>query len=572
MKRRYRIGLLLVVLLSLGAAAVSAQDESYLLDWVPAGSAGFVSVRHDDDMLAVLGLSLETARFLQPARIDVGDSVDIEDFFPIGLFDLEAFDFGQLILPWLGDEMLFVYGNLNPDFTLSDADFLWLFKTDDAFAALAALQPVLEGQDNNLFAEPENYKGITIYDGDKAALAVAPNAVLVGSPTMLRAAIDAALGDSERLVSGLTYVQVRAEAPPDAPLFAYLEGDHAARALSVLLGGGDAALPLLNALGQAVNDANRGNTLASALLTGDVDAISMVVSPDIAGLENVHAVVTVHTQLTSPVDSPDVSGEILAFIPRSAAIVQSGSDATTAAYTTLLALPLANYLGTLAGQFPLPVTDSPITEIAPLPSGMDLRSALEGFTQALNEISAYDLEDDLLNHLDGSYAVVVIPRPNAPTPLLNTPYDLLILAQVDDADTARAGVVALVEAYLGADLFEDESLAGETFAVIRQPRSQETVLSVGVVDDVLALGTGTAVALALDAQAGDNRLIDQPRWQTLSAERAPQLYIDINPYFNLLAPQAGGGQPLPFLQLGVNSRYLGDGMYELDVLVTLVGR
>jgi hypothetical protein len=565
--------LIAVMTLVISVFPVRAQDAFSLLDWIADGSAGFVTIRADDTMANVLGLSLQTAQVLQPGRVRVGDDITLDDFFPFTLFDIEDFNFATMVAPWLAGEMAFVYRELGPGFAVADADFLWLFETDDTFGALTALRPVLRGQDNTeILSGSEDYRGFTLFEGDQATFGVGPGAVLLGSDSMIRLAIDTALGDSARLVTDPVYRDVRAQSAADAPIFAYFSDEAAAAALSVLLGSSDNTPRLLRALGQAVYTTSDRDTLAAALLRGEVDALSVSVIPDIERVESVRAVAVVHTQQVSPVDVPAAADEVLAFIPRNAAVVQSGSDALNAAYWALLALPMSNYAGTLVGQFPVPVSDTPASDTAPLPTSDDLRNAFEGLSAAFERLSAYNLERELLDHLEGSFAVALLPRPNAPVPFFNTPYDLLIVAQTNAGAAVREGAARLVQQYIDAEFFTHEVFGDVEFIVLRQPRTQELILSIGAVDDVLIVATGTAVNLALRAESGDNRLVDQPRWRALTGARAPELYIDINPYFNLVAPQVGGSMPIPFQQVGIESHYLGSNLYRVAVTVTITAR
>jgi len=560
------------VLMTFAALPVSAQEptEPGLLDWVPADAAGFVLLQHDANMLQNLGNGLVTADLLEPARVDYGDAIDYGDFFPLDLFDLETFDFNALIEPWLGDEVVFIYGALSERFDVAPDDFLVLFQASDPFYALSVMRTVLEGQDlpeGQALPDTRLYRDTQIYLGDKTAFAFTPSNVMIGSESMIEAALDTGYGDGDRLVDDALYQQVRAAQADEAPIYAYVTGEAAANAFSVLLTGSAEPASLFGAVGQALATVDNRETLESALLSGQVDAIGVGVLPP-SGQNSVgRAVATVHTQLRSPQDSADIADDLLRFIPRSAAAVQSGADANQAAKVTFLGLPLANYTGILLAALPVPASALP-QSVGDVPQGDDLAGAFTSFNDALAMVGGFDLQTGLLDHLDGSYAVALIPRPNAPTPLLNTPYDLLAVMQTDDAETARTSIAQLVQTYLAPDLFADETLDGAQFTVLRVPQTGAPVISIGAVDNVVIFATGAAAELALDARRGDNRLVDQARWQTLSDARAPHLYVDINSYFNLVAPQPGGRQPSPFGQVGINTRYVGQGMYQLELIVT----
>jgi hypothetical protein len=573
MNRRTLLLVVLLAALSLLALPLAAQDapaspDIDLLTYVPADSAGFVAIRSNDEMITNLAVSLQAAQILQPSRVDFGAGLGYDDFFPLNLFDLETVDFTALIQPWLGDEIVYIYNNFSPTFAVEPDDFVVLFETSDQFGAISALRPVLEGQDlpqGQPLPDSVNYRDAIIYRGDRAAFALAPEVVLIGSETMIRAALDARAGEREQLISATRYNDLRAAAPQDAALFAYVQDEAAASGFAALIGNCADTGALFGALGGALGEFDNRDTLESALLTGAIDAIGISLVPTLEQESTLRAVATLHTTLPAPTDSVVISEDILAFMPRSAAVVQSGPDGQSALYGTLLALPLANYAGCALGGFPVPPSQG--GQLLPLPTSEDLLSALEGFTDALTNVSTLDLRDDLLDHLDGAYAVAVLPRPNAPTPLFNTPYDLLLVAQVDDGAEALAGVTALIQNYLPAEFFEQVTVDGTDFTVLQSGNTP--ILSIGALDNVLMIATGSGAAQALEAKSGDNRLIDQTRWQTLTANGTPHLYVDVTPFYATFFSPPGGTQALPVEQLALQTHYLGDGLYEMVLQLTL---
>ncbi|MBZ0290424.1 MAG: hypothetical protein K8I30_22555, partial [Anaerolineae bacterium] len=119
-------------------------------------------------------------------------------------------------------------------------------------------------------------------------------------------------------------------------------------------------------------------------------------------------------------------------------------------------------------------------------------------------------------------------------------------------------------------------LAGTTlgdtdFQIIPGSFGSEPALMIGTVDNLLIVGTGDAVAAALDARRGDNRLIARERWQSVSSEAIPHLYLDIPPIYNTFFPREGAPSFTALNQLGAHTSYLGEGLYQVDVLVTLPG-
>jgi hypothetical protein len=573
MNRRCLLFLLVIALLALMALPLAAQEQeappSALLPLIPAESAGYVALRADSDLLTTLVFSFQVSDLLQPTRVDFGTSLTASDFFPLDLFDLENASFAELIQPWLGDEIVFVYRELSPAFALDVDHALVMFETVDAFQTLATLRPVLEGQDlpqGASFADSETYRDTTIYRGDKTHFAVTPQALLLGSREMILAALDTAAGEAVALTAVPTYNEVVATLE-DAPITLYMQDDAAANALSALIGTCENSADLYAALGNALGEQDNRDTLLASLLKGDIDGVGVTIFPDVTLGRSIRVAATVHTAAASPVEGASLDADILNFIPRNAAAVQSGGEGALALQSTLLALPLANFAGCAIGGFPVEPTAG--SEILPAPEGDDLLAALESFDEVLQTTRSLSLQDDLVAQFDGSYAVAILPRPNAPVPFLNTRYELLIVAQVDDGDDARAAVATLVQSYLPAEFFVDEVIDGATFSVLRGTRSDDAILTIGAMDEVLLVGTGNAVSLALDAQRGDNRLVDQPRWQALSADQPPLLYVDINPFNNTFFPQLGGLARVPIDQVGLTSYALSDGLFALELLVTL---
>jgi hypothetical protein len=561
--------LLLVFLLVLFALPAHAQDEPPTLPddlsiYIPADAAGFVAVRQDEQMLPTLGAALQTAQVLQPTRINVGDQIGFGTFFPLAQFDLEGASWAQLIQPWVGDEITYVYRQLSPLFTAEADDALLILESSDGFAALTTMSEVLRGQD---LMRESSFRDVTIYQGDQTSFAFPPGAVMIGSPVMIAWALDAAESQSARLIDDARYQRVREQASEEARIFAYMNGDTAAQGFGALVGGCSISSDLFGALGEAAGRFDSRETLESALLNGAVDGVGISVSLPGGDPASVRAVATVHTTLRTPVDVADASSEVLEFIPRSAAAVQTGSDARNSAYLPALGLPMANFAGCALGGFPFPVAAG--LQALPLPGADDLTAAFDALASAFLETRELDVRDDLLGQLDGSYALALIPRPNAPTPFFNTPYDLLLVAQVVDADVARAGALNFVQGFLPAEAFTEEDFSDAPFNVVRVPNTENYVLGIGTMDDVLIVGTGNAARQAAAAYRGDNRLIEMPRWNALAGERTPTIYVDINPIYNTFLPNPNAGGRIPAEQVGIVTEYLGESLYQVALTLTL---
>lgn len=532
--------------------------------YIPADIAGIIALRQDQEMLPTLGAALQTAQVIQPTRVSVGSQIGFGTFFPLQKFDMEQVSWTQLIQPWVGDEIVYVYRELSPTFTVAEDDALLILESTDDFIALQRMSAVLQGQD--LLRRTE-YREVTIYEGDLTSFAFAPGAVLIGSTAMIELALDAEATAGERLADQALYQSVRRAAPQNAPIFIYLSSESAANGFAALVGGCEISGTLFGALGEALRRFDSRETLESALLSGAVDAVGVSVLIQRGAAASVRAVATVHTTLRTPVDVADAAESVLNLIPRSAAIVQSGADAANSVYIPALGLPLANFVGCALGGFPFSISTG--LQVLPLPTAADLVSALTALESALDAVRDFDLRDSLFEQLDGSYALALIPRPNAPTPLLNTPYDLLLVSEVRDGDRALAGVLTLIQSYLPAEAFSEEVVGDVTMTVLKLPNTDRVVLGVAAVGDVLIVGTGAAPRQALAAASGDNRLTGMPRWTALHGERVPMFYADINPIYSTFLAQPGASGRIPAEQIGITTAYLGESLYEIALTMTL---
>src|SRR5690606_7612356 len=106
----------------------------------------------------------------------------------------------------------------------------------------------------------------------------------------------------------------------------------------------------------------------------------------------------------------------------------------------------------------------------------------------------------LLNKLDGSYSLALLPRPNNPLPGLNAPFDLLLVVQTPDAEAAadvQANTSRLLETFTVP--LEDEVLNAHKFSTLRDAATGEALVRVGAVDNLVVVGTGEAAQQALRA-------------------------------------------------------------------------
>jgi hypothetical protein len=564
MKRIFAFCLLIFIVSLLPAAA----QEISLADWIPADFAGFVRIDMSDaaNTLQFLNNGMVVAAVLQPTRVTLEDRLTFDDFFPLGVLDVEDASFETAILPWLGDEIFIAYRNLPSNYRAAAEDVLVILPTDSSFGATNTLSSVIQGQD---FLEQTTYRGISIYQGDRISIALTPVAILVGSDEVIRAALDVEAGEEAALTSDATYQAVRSAISDDTEVFAYLNGNSAAEGLGYVISGDGDAAPLLAALGDAFADLQRVETVEAALLRGEIDGVGIGLQLEtiISGIAT--AKVVLHTTDNLVESSSDFDPAILEFIPRSALMVQSGTDGQKAAYASLAALPMANFSSLMLGGFPISLATGAASDQLEPPTAEEMATAVNGFADALEEANGISVFDDVLNHFDGSYSIALLPRPNNPLPLLNTTFDALLVAQVDDGDALMENLDSVLETLVGEDYLETETLNDHTFTTLTVPGSDEPLLRIGVVDNLLLVGTGDSTEMALNAQRGDNRLINQARWQALSSDTSPDFYLDVPAFYDTFLPTAGGQIGGVLNQIGIHSRSLGDGLYELNLQVTL---
>jgi hypothetical protein len=580
-------------------AGMRADDDFKPEDWIPADFVGFVRIRMDAEGVALgdLNAALVAAAMLQPARVTISQQLGYETFVSLSALDVEDASFATDILPWLNGEVVLAYRQLGPGLSAEEEDVLMIFPSNDLFASADAMGRIIQEQD--LGDEATSYRDMNIYSGDRASFAFVPEAVLVGSVEAVQAALDVRAGEADALTAQPLYATIQdahaqTEASPvsEEIIFAYLNGDDVVMpALSLLLSGSESGEPLLIALGEALRAIRSSEGFETSLLSDAPDAVSVsiAVTAPVLTAPILDATAIMHVPETGAVglgagsteatETPDADtpavfdASVMEYIPRSAMMVQSGPDAAGAGYDLLVSLPLYSFSGQVLGGFSPTGSAATPSPLVDQPTAAHMEAAVTSFLEALDLVADYNLEDELLAHLDGSYAVALLPRPNDPTPMLNTPFDLLILAQVDDGEAAATGAAGFIETVLNLGNFETETVDDQTFETLRLSPSGDPVLQIGIADgDILVIGTGSALERALDAERGDNRLIDQQRWQdvTEGSSEMPNLYINFDALFNTLAPAPGGEvPPVGARQLAAHVHSIGEGLYQLQATITL---
>ena len=563
-----RIIAFLLLLTCVTVMPVSAQEAS-LLDWIPADFAGFIRVDMSDpgQTLQSLNVGAFAASMLQPTRVSLERALTFDDVFPLTALDVENISFNSSVLPWLGDELILAYRSMPPNYVVSAEDVLLILSTDDPFNAINGLSTIIQGQD---LLEETTYRGVTIYRGDQIALAATPLAVLIGAEEAIHAALDTEAGETPALTGEANYQAARAAIPGEPSIFAYFHGEAAAGGLAYVLGGAEDAGLLLGAVGEAARSLQQVESVETALLAGEIDAVAIGLRLDTLITNEVGARIVFHTPTEGLIEADAAfDTSLLDLIPRSALMVQSGSDAHNAVYTSLAALPMANFAARVLGGFPIAPAAMPEDAVVPIPTAGDIENAVNSFASALESVHQLDLIADVLDQAQGSYAFALLPRPNNPLPVLNTPFDALLVLEAQDAGAVLEGIDTLLQTFVVDGDFESVTYGGYDFTTLATVDTDEAILSMGAVDDLFLIATGDAVELALAAQRGDNRLISQARWLDLSREITPSLYVDIPGVYNTFFPTAGGQQGSFVRQIGVESRTLGEGFYEIRMEVML---
>jgi hypothetical protein len=372
-------------------------------------------------------------------------------------------------------------------------------------------------------------------------------------------------------VDSEAYKAVQSVSPENALVSAYIDGSEAMRIFSVLISGSESTLPLFEALGEALSTQRGAASFEQIILGDSLDGVGVSLQPDTLRMGAMRATVTLYDA-----DKPDagLAGEfnpaVLNMIPQNAMVVQSGADAAGAVYDLLYALPLTNFAGRILGGFPVRESAGSSSGQIAQPSPEAIEQAVGGLLEALKRAADFNLHDNLLQYLSGSYAVALTPRPNNPN-ALGLPYDVIVIAEVNDGQAALDGLSLLTRSILGLDKLDAITVNGVDFQAVEVETAVEPALSMGVVDEMLVIATGSALDPMLNARRGDNQLISRPRWQAVSKNAIPNLYVDIPAIYNTFFPQAGGTALQRISQLGAKTAYLGDGLYRADVQIILPG-
>ena len=183
MSKRFLLLITALFCLIMLVMPAAAQDKTLqsATDFVPDSFAAFITVKTTDLNLTLQSLNeaLYSAALLQPTRVHslLSDVLGYYDFIPFGTwFDLEQQDFPGLVSPWLGSDMAIGYRKFDAGLGAGNTDILMVLSSTNVLDASSRIQKILKAQD---LPQRETYRGITIYEGDKASFAMTVPAVFI---------------------------------------------------------------------------------------------------------------------------------------------------------------------------------------------------------------------------------------------------------------------------------------------------------------------------------------------------------------------------------------------------------
>ncbi|MFN8378426.1 MAG: hypothetical protein U0452_07115 [Anaerolineae bacterium] len=560
MKRLFP-SLALLILCAVGLRPVDSQSERSLADWAPADSEALLTLNleNPDAALNRLNVGAFVGAYLQPTRPPVSSALPFDAFVPLDMLDLETASFARLVLPWLGDSLAVAYRTFHLPAGVNPGDVLLILPTRDFFAAAAGLSSAVEGQD---LLRSEISPVAAVYLGDRSAIALTPSVVLIGSEAMVRDALAVGEGQSPSLAETDDYQAVLGALPDNSDLSLFARSEAAASALPALLSLDGEAEPLLASYGAVLNARTGVPLPAGLLMQGDAEALGVALDLSVSRTSALTASVALLAPDAVIHEAANFQPDVLNAVPRSAMLVFSTADAALLADAILAALPYSASGPGLLSALPLQVFLT-----SPPPDPKEVEFVLDGLLSALEANGVH--WDDVLTQLSGSALVVLLPRPNNPLPVTLAQADILLAVESVDADALAESVNQLLTILqLPVDRLTADD--GSVRYQVTVEGADEPVLQFGTSNGLFLLGTGRSIDEAQRALAGDNRLIDQPRWETAGAP-APGLYLDMDRLYNTFLPTAGGATAGPVNRIGVTGDRTDDGLYQLSatVVVTL---
>ncbi len=577
MSKRFLMILTAAVSLLIFALPAAAQDAVSLstsaTDFVPDSFAGFITVQTTDLDATLISLNeaLRSAKLLQPQRVNSSlDSVlSYYDFIPFGQwFDLELADFAGIVRPWLGRDLVIGYRNFDAGLKAGWGDILLILSNTDVLNATSRLEKVLKGQD---LPNRETYRGITIYGGDKAAFAMTVPAVFVGPVDLIKAALDVQAGAAASLTASPLYHTVHAAQPADSFVSAYVTGPYLVSAVNGLLNGDPFSAPVLRAFGGALNLGQEQANFSQLLLNGGFDAAEINLVRAKNG-QTVTAHALFHPAQAADLTTIPVDPALLDMMPRNAMLVHSGTDFRAFVGDAITALPVANFASQLIGGLPFVTAGSFQNDLVTDPQSADIQLAVDTFINALKQVNNIDVHKDLLDHLNGGYALAVLPRPNFRLPRLNVPFDFILVGNVDNGPATQESVVKLLTMFFDLQSSDQQVIGDWTFKTVLLGRNP--IFQVGFQRNRVMVATSYAASYAMDAQRGDNRLVDMDRWKQFPDSARPDLYMDLFVFYNTFFPRfiLQGGVTVTAQRrerVMLTSQYRDDGLFQLKLTATV---
>jgi hypothetical protein len=495
MKRILVVGLLLLglsALLIAPAAAAAPTDLNRLASWFPESTAAFVSLRTDDDYIAVWDSLLERIRAIAPDSANIqllGESLDngIAEAFGGG-------DFQSIIRPWLGEvasvgvislENVFDDNRRNDD----ELPVLAAVEITDRDAAEAFFDDVLTTRRKQTQGDFITYQ----FRGDNRQ----PMVLALGADVALLAS-----GDTSILPTTMPAAPLSAAADFTTTLAMLPEPDYN---VTLYLNLGSMIETMMGAEGQfAMMDPTGGffSLLAAApsqvwgltILDGRSLTIDIVQPYGGAYLKRIE-------EMGMAVEQPGpVNPEIVARVPAGMPLVIYGND---------LGLLLTNGLQNLRVQADMMGGTGFSAE--------DIEQGLAQATVAVQAVTGLDLESELIPALSGAYALYagLTPEAAAADDMMSMmaggfPATLGLLVEVEGEGVA-AQIVTGLETVLKASeaegvSFEEATLGNASGLQVTVKSNRDLPFDINLLilatDNLLFIGTPDAAQASLGADGG----------------------------------------------------------------------
>lgn len=530
----WSVYLFLLLSLFVPHAMTSAQDETerafMLASWIPSDYAGFLQFASTDmaETFQVINLASFSGGILAPDRPPLGESLTIAQLIPLDLLDSETASFQQNILAWLGDEVVFAYHEIPDTFAPEQEDIALIISTRDMFQSAASLSTIFQEQD---FLTTETYQNIPLYHGDQISIAVTPQAVIFASDARIRELIDTQTTPETAITATENFQHLQQALDANPSVFGYVHGEATLHVLNLITSGNLRGTAVRGAFAEALETTQGGLSPAQSLLGGRLQAAGFSITADVRLFSSVNTKFAFIPEVTSETLDLGFEADLLNFIPRQALFVHAGTDSQAALRTGMTLLPLSNFIGSAWTMFGIRESNTSSNEILPPPSGATILNALESLNGFLETQDVPRL-DQLIGSVSGSYLTAVLPRPNNPTPVLNTPFDVIVVLQSDDAQKALDDLTQTAQLILNVDVLSEVEIGGISFQSLMNPQTGETILSAGMFENYLILASGDGAQFAVSAYQGDNQLIDETRWQNVESDRGVFGYLSIDGLYN----------------------------------------